>query len=74
MISGDAIMAEGERSEILVKLAVMDEKLDKALAQGCDHEARIRKLEGRGGRLWDILVGALLTGIVGMIIVWATKG
>ena len=67
-------MADGERSEILVKLAVMDEKLDKALAQGCDHEARIRKLEGRGGRLWDILIGAILTGVVGLFIAWAMKG
>jgi len=67
-------MADGERSEILVKLAVMDEKLDKALSQGSDHEARIRKLEGRGGRWWDMLIGAVLTGIVGLFIAWAIKG
>lgn len=61
-------MADGERMEILVRLAQIDEKLDKALEQNADHECRVRKLEGRGGRLWDILIGAIITGAMAAVL------
>jgi hypothetical protein len=49
-------------------LARMETKLDSALGNICDHEARLRKLEGRGGKLWEIAVAAVVSGAVGTII------
>jgi hypothetical protein len=57
-------MDEHKLQEVLQTLARIDTKLDTALAQICDHEERLRALEGRSGRRWEALVGQILSLLV----------
>jgi hypothetical protein len=41
-------------------LARIEGKLDRALTDISDHEARLRTLESRGGKRWDTLVGQII--------------
>ncbi|HWS31060.1 MAG TPA: hypothetical protein VN512_13220 [Clostridia bacterium] len=66
-------MADQERTEIMVMLGRINEKLDTVVGNSADHEKRIRKLEGRGGRLWDILIGGVITGAVMLFYELSTK-
>ena len=61
-------MAADQVQEILVALAEIKSKLDSALAQGNDHEARLRSLEGKSGKRWDGLVSQIISVIVAAII------
>jgi len=63
-----AEMVPTERDRLVIletKVDGIDAKLDKVIA---DHEARIRCLESKPGKLWGLLTAAIITGIVGAII------
>ncbi|HOR12830.1 MAG TPA: hypothetical protein PKX46_02800 [Clostridia bacterium] len=53
-------MEEARLQEVLQTLARIDTKLDAALSQLVDHEARLRVLEGHGGRRYEALIGQIL--------------
>lgn len=41
-------------------LGRIETKLDTALKDIDDHEARLRNIEGKGGRRWETLVGQII--------------
>lgn len=61
-------MAADQVQEILIALAEIKSKLDAALAQGIDHEARLRNLEGKSGKRWDGLVSQIISVVVAAVI------
>ncbi len=60
-------MAERDVQEILLKLERMDEKLQTIIAQGADHEERLRCIESRPAKKWDVVVTAVLSAMGGGI-------
>lgn len=38
----------------------IETKLDKALTDICDHERRLRTLEGKSGKRWEALMGQII--------------
>ena len=61
-------MAGDQVQEILIALAEIKSKLDTALTQGADHEARLRSLEGKNGKRWDGLVSQIISVVVAAVI------
>ena len=61
-------MAGDQVQEILIALAEIKSKLDTALKQGADHEARLRSLEGKNGKRWDGLVSEVISVVVAAVI------
>ena len=61
-------MTATERDRLVMletKVDGINDKLDKVIK---DHEDRIRCLEGRPAKRWDVIIIALITGIVGGLI------
>ncbi|MEL7656420.1 MAG: hypothetical protein AAGU75_10995 [Bacillota bacterium] len=61
-------MAADQVQEILIALAEIKSKLDAALAQGIDHEARLRSLEGKSGKRWDGLISQIISVVIAAVI------
>jgi hypothetical protein len=61
---------EKEIGKMLQKLSAIEAKLDHALSQQADHEQRIRLLESKGGRRWEILVTQILTLLAAVFLGW----
>lgn len=58
-------MAGDQVQEILVELGKIDTKLDAALAQGADHESRLRAIECKGSNRWESLIGTIIAVCIG---------
>lgn len=44
-----------------IAIARMETKLDSILENQQDHEERLRLLEGKSGRRWEVLIGQALS-------------
>lgn len=61
-------MAETDVTKILIALGRIEEKVDSITTISSDHETRIRALEGKSGRKWDMVAIAAVTALVSAII------
>jgi septal ring factor EnvC (AmiA/AmiB activator) len=51
---------EARMRDVEDTLARIETKLDASLKNIDDHEARLRALEGKGGKRWETLVGQII--------------
>lgn len=61
-------MLEARMRDVEDTLARIETKLDTALTNINDHEARLRLLEGVGGRRWDGAIMATVAAVIGAVI------
>lgn len=65
-------MAERTIGEVMEALARIETSVDSIVMNTADHEARIRVLEGKSGKRWDMAItttiASLITLIVGVVL------
>lgn len=67
----EIIMINEALTTIKMTVARIETKID---AQGdtlSDHEARIRELEGKSGKKWDTVIGAIISAVIVGVIGYA---